>query len=569
MSTRVREEGSYYGGSKLVTSLVLTLAALVALQSCGTEREFPGGSGGSAGSAVTANDAGETSHAGRANSGGDGAAGQACEPGLVELCYESPEGESYGELPEKAAGSCKIGMRICGTSSVWGSCMGAVAPAPADTCAPGNDDNCNGVPNEDCACEAGEMRACGTDEGECQQGQQACAEDLRWGPCEGEIIAEATDTCDEGNDANCDGAANTGCECINGTSRDCGSNTGNCSTGTQTCVNGVWSAECVGEVGPKTKDACDPKGDDADCDGVPNEDCACTAGDTQPCGNCGTLSCQSDGTWSTECEGSGVCSPGDVDTDSVACGNCGSQSRRRTCDDECSYGGWTNVGSCLGSGPCKVGDADETRSVACGNCSSGQQQQKRSCTAQCSWPAAWTNVGSCTGQGCAPGAVRAEASVSCGYCNGTQERESSCSQSCTWSQPTNKGACQQASCSSFPGDERVGYVSCFNDWPDFQAAVCTSAQDCCRTPNGGYSCKASCGASDALVPCDGPEDCGGSACCIQFDVATQTSHATCGGSCDQGRRCHTNDDCTTAMPFCRKSYSSASGAYNGRCGGSP
>lgn len=571
----MREEGKFLGGSrsKLVTGLVMALGALLSLQSCsGNVHDFSrrgnaAGAGGSEnnGGSANASGSGGTANAAAGTNGnaGEGGAGP-CEPGTIEACYESPDGTSYGAVPKAAVGSCTIGTRVCGTEATWGPCTGAVPAALTDTCVAGNDDNCNGKPNEGCPCTGTETRACGSDMGDCSKGQQTCS-NLQWGPCVGEVAPKATDTCEDGNDANCDGTPNAGCQCINGTTKECGSAVGNCKKGTQTCVNGVWAVDCVGQVVARTQDSCNTAGDDANCDGVPNEGCSCTAGQTQDCGNCGTLTCQSDGTWSTQCMGAGACKAGDVETDSVACGNCGSQSRRRTCSSQCGWGAWETVGTCLGSGPCKVGDPDDTRSTACGNCNSGQQQQKRSCTAQCTWPTTWTNVGSCTGQGCAPNAKRAETSVTCGYCGGTQERESTCSAQCTWGNPTNKGVCQQASCSSYPNDERVGYVTCFNEWTDFQAPVCTSAQACCLTNMGGYNCKTSCDPNtEKPAACDGPEDCGGSPCCMQFDFQAQSNYAICDPNCTNIRRCHTNADCANGAS-CTTGLSSGSGSWNGRC----
>ena len=163
----MRAEGKHFGGYrwKLSSSVGLTLATLLLLQACSSsEREFASGSAGSGGSAGSS---------GAGDGGNDGtlggsSSGDACEPGTVEPCYESPEGESYGEVPDAVIGSCKIGMRICGTSATWGACLGAVAAAEVDTCVPGNDDDCSGTPNEGCGCtEPSTTRPCGTDEGEC------------------------------------------------------------------------------------------------------------------------------------------------------------------------------------------------------------------------------------------------------------------------------------------------------------------------------------------------------------------------------------------------------------------
>lgn len=73
----------------------------------------------------------------------------------------------------------------------------------------------------------------------------------------------AEDICD-GIDNNCSGVADEECQCVNGEERACGSDIGTCQSGTQTCVNGSWSAECVGEIGP-SEELCD--GEDNNCNG--------------------------------------------------------------------------------------------------------------------------------------------------------------------------------------------------------------------------------------------------------------------------------------------------------------
>jgi hypothetical protein len=78
----------------------------------------------------------------------------------------------------------------------------------------------------------------------------------------------ATETCD-GNDNNCDGTTDEGCDCADGSTLICGTDIGECSTGTQTCVNGQWNS-CSGEVGPATETCGD--GLDQDCNG---SDLAC------------------------------------------------------------------------------------------------------------------------------------------------------------------------------------------------------------------------------------------------------------------------------------------------------
>jgi hypothetical protein len=122
----------------------------------------------------------------------------------------------------------------------------------------------------------------------------------------------------------------------------------------------------------------------------------------------------------------GVCSPGATDVQSQACGNCGTQTRTRTCSGSCGWGSWGGWGTCIGEGACAVG---ATQSQACGNCGT----QTRTCSGSCTW-GGW---GTCTGQGaCTPGATQP-----CGDC-GTQV----CIVGCTWN-PTC--GCSTCNCNQY------------------------------------------------------------------------------------------------------------------------
>ncbi len=107
-------------------------------------------------------------------------------------------------------------------------------------------------------------RECGSDVGECGTGMQTCVNGT-WGDCLGETGPQE-DVCD-GKDNDCDGTADSGCECVVGATRPCGGpDRGTCQTGVQTCgPDGMWAAQCVGGVGA-TAETCDGK--DNDCNGV-------------------------------------------------------------------------------------------------------------------------------------------------------------------------------------------------------------------------------------------------------------------------------------------------------------
>lgn len=108
-----------------------------------------------------------------------------CDPVVTpaRACFPYPTGKP-------GTGPCTAGVEECvllaGGSTKWsGMCVGAVGPAPADTCVAGNDANCNGVQNEGCACVDGATIACGGPDG-CGGGTQRCTGGA-WGPCLGYI----------------------------------------------------------------------------------------------------------------------------------------------------------------------------------------------------------------------------------------------------------------------------------------------------------------------------------------------------------------------------------------------
>jgi hypothetical protein len=338
-------------GSLLFLGFVLANACSSAFSSsddCKETRTCPtaedAGEAGADSASTSGSNTGGT-NVGGTNTGGTKGGTDGCKPADTESCYESPDGKSFGEVPTQTKGACRIGVSTCGSDGVWGKCVGAIAPEPSDSCVPGNDGNCNGVANEGCPCVDGEMRDCGSDVGDCKKGKQTCSGSA-WGTCVGEIAPKTTDDCDQGNDANCNNSPNDDCECINGTQQPCGKATGNCEQGEQTCAGGVWG-ECTGGITPQAGDKCAPAGDDGNCNGVPNEGCACTSGQTRDCGNCGSQKCGDDGKWPASCSGSG-CEPGTSQVeDAVSCSYCGEQPKQRVCDDSCKLGPITNKGSCV------------------------------------------------------------------------------------------------------------------------------------------------------------------------------------------------------------------------------
>ena len=250
-------------------------------------------------------------------------------PCAVLACGELLKLDEYrvcspGEEREcSIAAACSTGTQFCGTDGSWSGCEvdaagdcgapsteeerdsrpGGAVPASAGTCAGAtgtgpsscassqSDDDCDGVGGNvigtACRCTVGAIRTCEghgrlDGVGACHAGQQSCelgpeGSTSDWGPCSGSVGPLPRDSCEiEGDDADCDGVPNDECPCIEGQTFPCGPETddGVCAFGVVTCVGGRRGS-CEGAVLPGLRDCTSSR--DNDCDGVDDDviDAAC------------------------------------------------------------------------------------------------------------------------------------------------------------------------------------------------------------------------------------------------------------------------------------------------------
>jgi hypothetical protein len=213
-----------------------------------------------------------------------------CEPGAVERCYT-------GATSTVGVGRCHGGVIRCSLDGTeWSSCLGAVLPSASEDCSTPEDDDCNGVANEICACNVGTTRTCydgpaGTlGIGPCKAGVQTCSTPNGFGSCADEIVPQA-ETCN-GIDDDCNGFVDEGaCPCVPKSVMSCYTGPigtdgiGSCTAGLATCKDdGSGFGPCVGDVLP-SPETCGNSFDD-DCNGQLNEsgaNCVCKPGSSRAC----------------------------------------------------------------------------------------------------------------------------------------------------------------------------------------------------------------------------------------------------------------------------------------------
>jgi len=246
-------------------------------------------------------------------------------------------------------GVCQAGN--CQKQPKSGSCSDGDPCTVNDACANGS---CQGGGPKDCSgfgntCNSGVCQGgnCTTQpkSGSCDDGNGCTVGDFcSGGSCQSGGPKDCSSLADACNTASCSGGG-----CVKKAKAD-----GTACGGANKCVGGVckvYSTSCTGKCGTPY-DQFAPCQCDSGCTGY--GDC-CT--DYQSKCGCGDGKCAGGETCVTcakDCGGF-TCTPNATDKQTQDCGNCGTQSRTRTCSSGCQWGAWGSWTTCSGSGPCAAG----------------------------------------------------------------------------------------------------------------------------------------------------------------------------------------------------------------------
>lgn len=154
------------------------------------------GTGGASSSATTTSSTDATSST---------SSGMVCTPGEIVDCPYTADPPST-----EGVGPCHAGTKAClQDGSGFEDCVGEVGPQPEDCANPGIDEDCNGTPDDTCACAPGTKTNCytgpgGTENvGLCKAGSATCNDDgMGYMPCVGDVLP-VPETCANVADEDC------------------------------------------------------------------------------------------------------------------------------------------------------------------------------------------------------------------------------------------------------------------------------------------------------------------------------------------------------------------------------
>jgi len=197
------------------------------------------------------------------------AAEQRCD-GLDNDCDELVDEDLSRACALAHLGQCALGAETC-QAGLWSGC-----PEPqTELCdGPQADEDCDGYVNEVCGCAPLETRPCPLQQGVCAGSSESCNAEGTWPGCDYGGSYEVSEASCDSQDNDCDGAVDQltrGCEV---------GHTGRCAVGQELCDAGLW-AGCPAPAA----ELCDVEGQDDNCDGTVDEGCECFDGWQRSCDN--------------------------------------------------------------------------------------------------------------------------------------------------------------------------------------------------------------------------------------------------------------------------------------------